>query len=197
LKVKTKPLERSMEEEQIREALNAHWHSSAVGDANAEHDIYDDDAICDYPQSGERIFGQSNLQAFYSSRSSYREMMPLHEFAMSSTITMLKANMDAVTIRQATLADLPLLLQYRRAMTEEMAGADEVAVNRMVAALETYLRAAILEGRWHSWVAEPGDADPLKSCSGFREGWTQRRDGHGYTAFMSSPRFAVVVLDAG
>jgi hypothetical protein len=50
-----------MEDEQIREALNAHWHESAVGDANAEHNIYDDDAICDYPQSGERILGRSNL----------------------------------------------------------------------------------------------------------------------------------------
>jgi hypothetical protein len=38
-----------MQEEQIREALNAHWQASAAGDANAEHDIYDDDAICDYP----------------------------------------------------------------------------------------------------------------------------------------------------
>jgi len=38
-----------------------HWHASAAGDANAEHDIYDDDAICDYPQSGERILGRSNL----------------------------------------------------------------------------------------------------------------------------------------
>jgi hypothetical protein len=55
-----------MENEQIREALNAHWHASAVGDANAEHDIYDDDAICDYPQSGERILGRSNLQALRS-----------------------------------------------------------------------------------------------------------------------------------
>jgi hypothetical protein len=55
-------LEQSMEEEQIREALNAHWRASAVGDANAEHDIYHDDAICDYPQSGERILGRSNLQ---------------------------------------------------------------------------------------------------------------------------------------
>jgi len=52
-----------MQEEQIREALNAHWHASAAGDANAEHDIYDDDAICDYPQSGERILGRNNLQA--------------------------------------------------------------------------------------------------------------------------------------
>ena len=55
-----------MQEEQIREALNAHWRASAAGDANAEHDIYDDDAICDYPQSGERIFGRSNLQALRS-----------------------------------------------------------------------------------------------------------------------------------
>lgn len=64
--------------------------------------------------------------------------------------------MDTVRIRQATLADLPLLLRYRRAMAEEMEGADEVAVNRMIAALQPYLRAAIPEDRWHSWIAEPG-----------------------------------------
>jgi hypothetical protein len=50
-------LEQPMQEEQIRAAPNAHWHASAAGDANAEHDICDDDAICDYPQSGERILG--------------------------------------------------------------------------------------------------------------------------------------------
>lgn len=48
-----------MQEEQIRAALNAHWNASAAGDANAEHDIYADDAISDYPQSGERILGQA------------------------------------------------------------------------------------------------------------------------------------------
>jgi hypothetical protein len=52
-----------MQEEQIREPLKKHWDASAAGDADAEHDIYDDDAICDYPQSGERILGRSNLQA--------------------------------------------------------------------------------------------------------------------------------------
>jgi len=57
------PLEQSMQEEQIRAARNTHWHASAVGDANAEHDIYADDAICDYPQPGERILGPTNLQA--------------------------------------------------------------------------------------------------------------------------------------
>jgi hypothetical protein len=55
-----------MQEEPIREALNKHWQASAAGDANAEHDIYTDDAICDYPQSGERILGRSNLQALRS-----------------------------------------------------------------------------------------------------------------------------------
>ncbi|WEA00131.1 hypothetical protein [Mucilaginibacter sp. SJ] len=51
-----------MEDQQILAALNAHWQASAAGDINAEHDIYDDDVICDYPQSGERIFGRINLQ---------------------------------------------------------------------------------------------------------------------------------------
>ena len=55
-----------MKEEQIREVLNAHWHASAIGDVDAEHDIYDDDVICDYPQSGERIIGRHNLQALRS-----------------------------------------------------------------------------------------------------------------------------------
>jgi hypothetical protein len=55
-----------MQEEQIRKALDMHWHASAVGDTNAEHDIYHDDAICDYPQSGERILGRKNLQALRS-----------------------------------------------------------------------------------------------------------------------------------
>jgi hypothetical protein len=52
-----------MTEHQIRELLNLHWQASATGDLNAEHNIYADDAICDYPQSGERILGRANLQA--------------------------------------------------------------------------------------------------------------------------------------
>jgi hypothetical protein len=52
-----------MQEERIRDALNGHWHASAAGDLNAEHEIYDDEAICDYPQSGERIHGRKNIQA--------------------------------------------------------------------------------------------------------------------------------------
>lgn len=52
-----------MQHANISEALNAHWQASAAGDLETEHDIYADDAICDYPQSGERILGRRNLQA--------------------------------------------------------------------------------------------------------------------------------------
>jgi hypothetical protein len=70
MNMKAKPkLEQSMQEEQIRTALNTHWHAPAVGDANAEHDLYDDDAICDYPQSGERILGRSKFAGLAESSS--------------------------------------------------------------------------------------------------------------------------------
>jgi len=55
-----------MGEEQIREALEAHWRASAEGDVEAEHEIYAEDSVCDYPQSGERILGRRNLQALRS-----------------------------------------------------------------------------------------------------------------------------------
>jgi ketosteroid isomerase-like protein len=50
-------------EMEMRTALDRHWAASAAGDLEAEHDIYYDDAICDYPQSGERIRGRRNIQA--------------------------------------------------------------------------------------------------------------------------------------
>ncbi len=68
----------------------------------------------------------------------------------------MKTAADAFTIRRATLADLPLLLRYRRAMAEEIDPAGEPAARRMLAALEPYLRAAIAEEKWQSWIAEPG-----------------------------------------
>jgi hypothetical protein len=52
-----------MPDQTIFDALNAHWQASAAGDLEAEHRIYAEDVICDYPQSGERILGRANLQA--------------------------------------------------------------------------------------------------------------------------------------
>jgi hypothetical protein len=52
-----------MPDERNRELLEEHWRASASGDLDAEHDIYADDVLCEYPQSGERILGRKNLQA--------------------------------------------------------------------------------------------------------------------------------------
>ena len=51
-----------MREEQIREALNAHWAASDADDFETEHLIYHEDAVLDYPQSGERTRGRRNIQ---------------------------------------------------------------------------------------------------------------------------------------
>jgi hypothetical protein len=55
--------ESKMGENEIREALNRHWAASDVNDFDAEHDIYREDALLEYPQSGERIRGRQNIQA--------------------------------------------------------------------------------------------------------------------------------------
>jgi ketosteroid isomerase-like protein len=51
------------EEQNIRPALDRHWAASDANDFETEHDIYLDDAVLEYPQSGERIRGRRNIQA--------------------------------------------------------------------------------------------------------------------------------------
>ncbi|MCB8878860.1 nuclear transport factor 2 family protein [Acidisoma cellulosilytica] len=52
-----------MDENQIRDALDRHWAASDKNDFDAEHAIYQADAVLDYPQSGERIRGRDLIQA--------------------------------------------------------------------------------------------------------------------------------------
>jgi hypothetical protein len=51
------------EEQTIRTALDRHWAASDANDFETEHEIYHDDAVLEYPQSGERIRGRCNIQA--------------------------------------------------------------------------------------------------------------------------------------
>ena len=46
----------------IRTALDQHWAASDANDFETEHRIYHEDAVLEYPQSGERTRGQSNIQ---------------------------------------------------------------------------------------------------------------------------------------
>jgi ketosteroid isomerase-like protein len=52
-----------MEDREIRAALDRHWAASDANDFEAEHDIYREDAVLEYPQSGERIRGRRDIQS--------------------------------------------------------------------------------------------------------------------------------------
>ena len=47
---------------EIRAALDQHWAASDANDFETEHRIYHEDAVLEYPQSGERTRGRSNIQ---------------------------------------------------------------------------------------------------------------------------------------
>ena len=51
-----------MDDRTVRAALQRHWEASDANDFEVEHEIYREDAVLDYPQSGERIHGRNNIR---------------------------------------------------------------------------------------------------------------------------------------
>ena len=51
-----------MSDQEIRAALDQHWAASDANDFEMEHRIYREDAVLEYPQSGERTRGRRNIQ---------------------------------------------------------------------------------------------------------------------------------------
>ena len=82
-----------MDAQTVRLALERHWNASDAGDFDAEHEIYREDAVLDYPQSGERIrgrkkiresrFRQPNKKRFAVRRIVGREDLWITEFTLS------------------------------------------------------------------------------------------------------------------
>jgi hypothetical protein len=54
---------RGNEMNSTRAVLEEHWRASESGNAEAEHAMYSEDAILDYPQSGERFRGRTTIAA--------------------------------------------------------------------------------------------------------------------------------------
>ena len=52
-----------MTDSETRAALDRHWAAADASDFEGEHLIYREDAVLEYPQSGERIHGRRNIQA--------------------------------------------------------------------------------------------------------------------------------------
>ncbi len=48
---------------QTRAVIEAHWRASESGDTETEHAMYAEDAILDYPQSGERFRSRATIAA--------------------------------------------------------------------------------------------------------------------------------------
>jgi hypothetical protein len=51
-----------MDDHAISAALKRHWDASDANDFEVEHEIYREDGVLEYPQSGERIRGRRNIQ---------------------------------------------------------------------------------------------------------------------------------------
>ena len=51
-----------MDDRAVRMALTRHWDASDASDFEVEHEIYLEDAVLEYPQSGERIRGRRNIR---------------------------------------------------------------------------------------------------------------------------------------
>jgi ketosteroid isomerase-like protein len=67
------------ESQTIRAVLDRHWATSDANDFEAEHEIYHDDAVPEYPQSGERIRGRRNIQASRSAQPNNKRLYgPAH-----------------------------------------------------------------------------------------------------------------------
>jgi hypothetical protein len=47
----------------MRVQIEEHWRASEAGDTEAEHAIYAEDAVLEYPQSGERFKGRTTIAA--------------------------------------------------------------------------------------------------------------------------------------
>ena len=64
-----------MNNQEIRAALERHWEATVALDLDRAHDIYHDDLIVEFPQSGERISGERNLyelRAHYSTKVTFK-----------------------------------------------------------------------------------------------------------------------------
>jgi hypothetical protein len=55
-----------------RRAIEQHWAASEAGDVELEHRLYAEDAVLDYPQSGERFVGRSTIAEQRSGNPAHR-----------------------------------------------------------------------------------------------------------------------------
>ena len=81
--------------------------------------------------------------------------MPLHEYG--KRLGSASPATDEFRVREATVADLEVVLLHRRRMFEEMGFRDPAALETMLAISEDLLRRGLEDGSYRGWFAETAD----------------------------------------
>ena len=122
---------------EIRAALDQHWAASDANDSETEHLIYDEDAVLDYPQSGERTRGRSNIQSQRASQPSKKrftvrrivgggdlwvtELILTYDGKPSYTVSIMEFTGDKVARETQYFADPFVAPAFRAQWVERMA----------------------------------------------------------------------------
>jgi len=67
------------------------------------------------------------------------------------------AFLSNISIREASLPDIPTILHHRRRMYEDMRYSDDATLARMQQVTEPYLRSAMADGSFRGWLACSGE----------------------------------------
>ena len=106
---------------EIRAALDQHWAASDANDFETEHLIYHEDAVLEYPQSGELTRGRRNIQGQRASQPSKKrftvrriigggdlwvtELILTYDGKPSSTVSIMEFSGDKVARETQYFAD--------------------------------------------------------------------------------------------
>jgi len=67
------------------------------------------------------------------------------------------ADMDRISIREATIHDIAHILDHRRSMFDAMGERDTTRMEAMATVSESYFRSALEDGTYRGWLAEAGE----------------------------------------
>ena len=121
---------------EIRAALDQHWAASDVNDFETEHLIYHEDAVLEYPQSGELTRGRSNIQGQRESQPNQKrfsirrivgsgdlwvtEFILTYDNKPSYTVSIMEFNGDKVARETQYFADPFVAPAFRAKWVERM-----------------------------------------------------------------------------
>jgi hypothetical protein len=125
-------------DQKIRAALDQHWAASDANDFETEHRIYHEDAVLDYPQSGERTRGRSNIHNQRRSQPSNKrftvqriigggdlwitELILTYDNKPSYTVSIMEFRGDKVVRETQYFADPFVAPAFRAQWVERMGG---------------------------------------------------------------------------